>query len=90
MSAKIRIGAVSYLNTRPLVFGLEQGVGEDRIELSYSVPARLADRMIAGELDKLSFPQLLSAECRYSSPTACALEPASGDMLACQAHGISG
>ena len=56
MSAKIRIGAVSYLNTRPLVFGLEQGVGEDRIELSYSVPARLADRMIAGELDIALMP----------------------------------
>ena len=56
MSAKTRIGAVSYLNTRPLVFGLEQGVGADRIELSYSVPARLADRMIAGELDIALMP----------------------------------
>ena len=56
MSAKIRIGAVSYLNTRPLVFGLEQGLAEDRIELSYSVPARLTDRMIAGELDIALMP----------------------------------
>jgi chorismate dehydratase len=56
VSAKIRIGAVSYLNTRPLVFGLEQGLAEDRIELSYSVPARLTDRMIAGELDIALMP----------------------------------
>ena len=56
MSDKIRIGAVSYLNTRPLVFGLEQGLAEDRIELSYSVPARLTDRMIAGELDIALMP----------------------------------
>ena len=56
MSAKIRIGAVSYLNTRPLVFGLEQGLAEERIELSYSVPARLTDRMIAGELDIALMP----------------------------------
>ena len=56
MRAKIRIGAVSYLNTRPLVFGLEQGLAEDRIELSYSVPARLTDRMIAGELDIALMP----------------------------------
>lgn len=56
MSAKIRIGAVSYLNTRPLVFGLEQGLAEDRIELSYSVPALLTDRMIAGELDIALMP----------------------------------
>ena len=56
MSAKTRIGAVSYLNTRPLVFGLEQGLAEERIELSYSVPARLTDRMIAGELDIALMP----------------------------------
>ncbi len=56
MRAKIRIGAVSYLNTRPLVFGLEQGLAEDRVELSYSVPARLTDRMIAGELDIALMP----------------------------------
>jgi chorismate dehydratase len=56
VSAKIRIGAVSYLNTRPLVFGLEQGLAENRIELSYAVPARLTDRMIAGDLDIALMP----------------------------------
>jgi chorismate dehydratase len=56
VSAKIRIGAVSYLNTRPLVFGLEQGLADNRIELSYSVPARLTDRMLAGELDIALMP----------------------------------
>ncbi len=56
MSTKIRIGAVSYLNTRPLVFGLEQGIAENRIELSYAVPARLTERMIAGELDIALMP----------------------------------
>ena len=56
MRTKIRVGAVSYLNTRPLVFGLEQGVGEDRIELSYAVPARLADQMLAGDLDIALMP----------------------------------
>jgi len=55
-SPKTRIGAVSYLNTRPLVFGLEQGIGEERIELSYDVPARLADRMLADELDIALMP----------------------------------
>lgn len=56
MSVPTRIGAVSYLNTRPLVFGLEQGVGGDRIDLSYSVPAVLADRMLADELDIALMP----------------------------------
>ena len=52
----IRAGAVSYLNTRPLVFGIEQGLGADRIELSYDVPSVLASRMAAGELDLALLP----------------------------------
>ncbi len=53
---KIRAGAVSYLNTRPLVFGIEQGLGADRIALSYDVPSVLASRMAAGELDLALLP----------------------------------
>lgn len=56
VAAKIRIGAVSYLNTRPLVHGLEQGLGAGRIELSYDVPAVLADRMARGELEIALLP----------------------------------
>lgn len=56
MGGKIRIGAVSYLNTRPLVYGLEQGLGADRISLSFEVPSALADRMAAGELDIALLP----------------------------------
>jgi len=56
MSNKIRIGAVAYLNTRPLVLGMEQGLGADRIELSYAVPSRLADQMTDGELDIALLP----------------------------------
>lgn len=54
--AKIRAGAVSYLNTRPLVFGIDQGMGADRLELSYDVPSVLASRMAAGELDLALLP----------------------------------
>jgi chorismate dehydratase len=54
--AKIRVGAVAYLNTRPLVFGIEQGMGADRIALSYDVPSVLASRMAAGELDVALLP----------------------------------
>jgi chorismate dehydratase len=53
---KIRIGAVSYLNTRPLVWGLQHGRSDPRIELSFDVPARLADRMAAGELEIALLP----------------------------------
>jgi chorismate dehydratase len=50
MPAKIRIGAVGYLNTRPLVFGLAEAA-HGRIELSFDVPAVLADRLAGGEID---------------------------------------
>ena len=53
---KIRVGAVSYLNTRPLVFGIEQGLGADRLELTYDVPSVLASRMAAGEFDLALLP----------------------------------
>jgi chorismate dehydratase len=56
MSTPVRIGAVSYLNTRPLVFGLEQGLGSERISLSYDVPSVLASRLAAGELDIALLP----------------------------------
>jgi chorismate dehydratase len=56
MSAKIRVGAVSFLNTRPLVFGLEQSPGDGRIDLSYDVPSVLASRLAAGELDVALLP----------------------------------
>jgi chorismate dehydratase len=47
----IRVGAVSYLNSRPLVFGLEQGIGAARIELSADVPSVIARQMAGGEID---------------------------------------
>ena len=56
MSAPVRVGAVSYLNTRPLVFGMAQGIGAERIALSYDVPSVLACRLAAGELDVALLP----------------------------------
>jgi chorismate dehydratase len=45
---RIRLGAVSYLNTRPLVEGL--GARPD-VALRFDVPARCADLVEAGEVD---------------------------------------
>jgi chorismate dehydratase len=56
MPGKVRIGAVSYLNTRPLVFGVEQGLGAARIELTYEVPAVLAEQLARGALDVALLP----------------------------------
>ena len=48
---KIRVGAVNYLNTRPLLYGFEHGSLQDQIELSGDYPARVAKQLIEGSID---------------------------------------
>ena len=52
----IKIGAVSYLNTRPLVHGLADQ--DNELELSFDLPSRLADQLAAGELDVALIPSV--------------------------------
>lgn len=51
MDRKIRVGAVSYLNTKPLIYGFEQGMMNDEIELVIDHPAKIADELLAGTID---------------------------------------
>ncbi len=53
---RLRIGAVSYLNTKPLVYGLE--LCADEIDLVFDLPSRLADRLAAGDLDVALIPSI--------------------------------
>ena len=53
---RLRIGAVSYLNTKPLVYGLESCA--DQSELIFDLPSRLADRLAAGDLDVALIPSI--------------------------------
>ena len=45
----MRIGAVNYLNSKPLVYGLEASAAAGCV--SYDLPSRLADSLAAGRLD---------------------------------------
>src|SRR5438093_10650738 len=54
MPARVRIGAVSYLNTKPLIYHLERLA--PKADLSLDLPSRLADRLAAGELDVALIP----------------------------------
>ncbi|QEL18958.1 menaquinone biosynthetic enzyme MqnA/MqnD family protein [Limnoglobus roseus] len=45
----IRVGAVNYLNSKPLVEGLTEFAGD--LDLSLDLPSRLADQMAAHELE---------------------------------------
>lgn len=49
-----KIGAVSYLNTKPLVEGMDESAKE--FELIFDLPSRLADRLSRGELDVALIP----------------------------------
>jgi chorismate dehydratase len=48
---KIRVGAVNYLNTKPFIYGLENGPVKDQIELVLDYPARLVNLLKNGEID---------------------------------------
>ncbi|RLS78004.1 MAG: hypothetical protein DWI03_05100 [Planctomycetota bacterium] len=49
-----RVGAVQYLNTRPLVHGLASA----DIDLRFDLPSRLADRLAARDLDVALIPSI--------------------------------
>lgn len=51
MEQKIRVGIVSYLNTRPLIYGLQRLPIKNEIELIEAYPASLAEKLKKGEID---------------------------------------
>ena len=53
--SKIRVGAVSYLNTKPLVYGIDSFTDCD---VTYDLPSRLADQLAAGQLDVALIPSI--------------------------------
>ncbi len=48
---KIRVGIVNYLNTRPLLYGLEREPIREKIELIGDYPARLTELLLKNEID---------------------------------------
>src|SRR5436305_14171161 len=54
MDSPIRIGAVNYLNTKPLICDLELLAPE--AELVLELPSKLADQLAAGTLDVALIP----------------------------------
>lgn len=51
MDKRWRIGAVSYLNTRPLLLGIEQESFLNSIDLVKSYPANIAQDLLSGKID---------------------------------------
>lgn len=71
--SKIRVGAVSYLNTKPLLFGIEHSSLINEIELTSDYPARIAEQLLNDEIDmglvpvaiipKMKEPYIVSDYC---------------------------
>lgn len=55
---RTKIGAVTYLNSRPLIEGLQESLGESRLVLDY--PSRLADDLARGRLSVALIPSVES------------------------------
>lgn len=56
MTNKLKVGAVSYMNTKPLVWGLEEI--SDSIELTFAVPSKLSKMFESGLLDVALLPAI--------------------------------
>ncbi len=48
---KIKVGAVSYLNTKPLLYGIKRSGLMDKIELIEAYPAKIAQMLLDDEID---------------------------------------
>jgi len=51
LDQKIRVGAVSYLNTKPLLYGIERSTISKDIELVIDYPASIASMLLGDEID---------------------------------------
>lgn len=51
MDRKVKTGAVSYLNTKPLIYGFEQGAMSNELELTMNYPALVAEQLLNGSID---------------------------------------
>ncbi len=48
---KIKVGAVSYLNTKPLIYGFEQGMMQEQIDLLIDYPSNIAHKLLTNGID---------------------------------------
>lgn len=51
MAQKIKVGAVSYLNTKPLIYGFEQGQMSSSVELIIDYPSNIAAMLQHNQID---------------------------------------
>lgn len=65
-----RLGLVSYLNSRPIGYGLLRGRQQGRFEIVQRIPSELADALRAGSLDLALIPSVEYAQARAAGASA--------------------
>jgi chorismate dehydratase len=51
LQRKIRVGAVNYLNTKPLIYGFEHGMMHDSVDLIIDFPSKIASMLLDDKID---------------------------------------
>ncbi len=64
LESKIRVAAVSYLNTKPLIYGFEKGMMADEVELLKDYPSSIAQMLKDDEVDVALLPVALLPELK--------------------------
>jgi len=80
----MRIGAVNYLNSKPLVYGLSELAPEARI--TFDLPSRLADSLAAGRLDVALVPSVEFFRLAGSRVVSDACVACRGPVLSVKLH----
>lgn len=72
MNRPVRIAASSYLNSRPLLYGLGRGKARERIQIEHAPPSECARRLAEGEVDVGLLPVAAIAQLGlYALPVGC-------------------
>ena len=64
MNKTIKVGIVNYLNTKPLLYGLQRSSIAEQIQLIEDHPARLADLLLNNEIDLGLIPVAILPELK--------------------------
>jgi chorismate dehydratase len=80
----MRIGAVNYLNSKPLVYGLDALAPQVRV--TYDLPSRLADSLVTGRLDVALVPSVEFFRTPGSTIVSDACVACRGPVLSVKLH----
>lgn len=57
-SGKLKVSAVQYLNTKPIVYGLEKEPARDRFDINYDIPSLCSQKLLNKEVDLALIPSI--------------------------------